>query len=148
MPNLTQTKTLPHRASSMYELVLDIEKYPEFLPWCKGAKITKIISAENLEADLLINFKSFFEKYSSNVEHKKNDDGSYLINVVVIRGPFKNLVNRWKFRDVGEKKCEVEFFIDFEFSSFLLTKMIGTIFEKAAEKMMDAFEKRATELHK
>ena len=64
MPNLTQTKTLPHSASSMYELVLDIEKYPEFLPWCKGAKITKIITDKNLEADLLINFKSFFEKYS------------------------------------------------------------------------------------
>lgn len=148
MPSLTQKKILPHSAQNMFELVMDIEKYPDFLPWCKAAKITKIISDKNLEADLLINFKSFLEKYSSNVEHGKNNDGSYYINVVAIRGPFKNLVNRWNFREVAEKKCEVEFFIDFEFSSFLLGKMIGLIFEKAAEKMMDAFEKRAVELHK
>jgi len=148
MPNLTQVKTLPHSASNMYSLVMDIEKYPEFLPWCKGAKITKIISEENLEADLLINFKNFFEKYSSDVAHGKNSDGSYYVNVTAIRGPFKNLVNRWKFREIAEKKCEVEFFLDFEFNSFLLTKMIGAIFERAAQKMMEAFEIRACDLHK
>ncbi len=146
MPSLTQIKTLPHSAKHMYELVMDIEKYPEFLPWCKQAKITEIISDKNLQADLLINFKSFFEKYTSDVKHGKADDGSYYINVVAIRGPFKSLVNQWKFREMENKKCEVEFFIEFEFNSIFLTKMIGTIFEKAAEKMMSAFEKRAEEL--
>lgn len=148
MPSLTQTKILPHSAKSMYELVMDIEKYPEFLPWCKQAKITEVISEKNLQADLLINFKSFFEKYSSDVQHEKIDENNYYINVVAIRGPFKSLVNKWKFRELENKKCEVEFFIEFEFNSFLLTKMIGAIFERAAEKMMDAFEKRAADLHK
>ncbi len=146
MPSLTQIKTLPHSAKYIYELVMDIEKYPEFLPWCKQARIIETISDKNLRADLLVNFKSFFEKYTSDVQHGKSDDGSYCINVAAIDGPFKNLVNQWKFREIKNNECEVEFFIEFEFNSIFLTKMIGTIFEKAAEKMMDAFEKRAKEL--
>ena len=145
MPSLTQKKILPHGAKQMYSLVLEIEKYPEFLPWCKQAKIIEQISDENLQADLLINFKNFFEKYTSDVIHRQNSEDSYSIDVVAIRGPFKNLINNWKFRDIEDGKCEVEFFIQFEFNSIFLTKMIGTIFEKAAEKMMSAFEKRAEE---
>jgi coenzyme Q-binding protein COQ10 len=144
MPHLTQTRVLPYSAKEIYDLVMDIEKYPEFLPWCKQAKITAVISDKNLHADLLINFKSFFEKYSSNVEHQKTLDG-YEVSVVETKGPFKFLVNRWKIREVENKKCEVEFFIEFEFNSIFLTKMIGAIFEKAAEKMMEAFENRAKE---
>ncbi len=143
MPSLTQKKTLPHSAKHMYELVMDIEKYPEFLPWCKQARIIEKISDKNLRADLLINFKSFFEKYTSDVRHGKSADGDYYVDVVAIRGPFKNLVNKWKFREVADGKCEVEFFIEFEFNSIFLTKMLGTIFEKAAERMMSAFEEQA-----
>ena len=69
MPTLTQTKILPYSADKIYQLVMDIEKYPEFLPWCKQARIVEIISAQNLHADLLINFKNFFESYRSNVTH-------------------------------------------------------------------------------
>jgi coenzyme Q-binding protein COQ10 len=145
MPSLTQKKILPYSAKEIYDLVIDIEKYPQFLPWCKNAKITEVISSENLHADLLINFKNFFEKYTSNVEHKKIED-DYQVNVVAIKGPFKSLVNIWKIRQIEEKKCEVEFFIEFEFNSIFLTKMIGAIFEKATEKMMTAFEKRAQDL--
>ena len=145
MPQLTQIRVLPYSAKEIYDLVMDIEKYPEFLPWCKQVKITDIISDKNLHADLLINFKSFFEKYSSNVEHQKTENG-YEVNVVETKGPFKFLVNRWKIREVESKKCEVEFFIEFEFNSIFLTKMIGAIFEKAAEKMIEAFEKRAAEI--
>ncbi len=146
MPSLKQTKTLPYPAKLLHDLVMDIEQYPQFLPWCKQAKITKIISDENLEADLLINFKSFFEKYTSNVTHGKNND-EYFIDVVAIKGPFKKLVNQWRIKDL-QNGCEVSFFIDFEFNSILLTKLIGVIFEKATEKMMDAFEARAKELAK
>lgn len=148
MPRLTQLKTLPYSAKEMHDLVMDIEKYPEFLPWCKQAKITKKISAENLEADLLINFKSFFEKYTSDVKHGKSSAEDYFVDVVAIHGPFKSLVNKWKFRDLESKKCEVEFFLEFEFNSFFLTKMIGGIFERATEKMMAAFEARAEEIYR
>lgn len=146
MPSLTQIKILPHSAHHMHDLVMDIEKYPEFLPWCKQARITQILSQNNLHADLLINFKNFLEKYSSNVIHGKTASGEYFVDVVAIKGPFKNLVNKWRFRDLEDGNCEVEFFIEFEFNSIFLTKMIGAIFEKAAEKMMSAFEKRAEEL--
>jgi coenzyme Q-binding protein COQ10 len=143
MPSLTQLKTLPYSANQMQSLVMDIEKYPEFLPWCKQAKIVEKISADNLRADLLINFKNFFEKYRSDVKHGRNSDGGHFIDVVAIEGPFKKLINQWKFRDLEDGKCQVEFFIEFEFNSIFLTKMIGTIFERAAEKMMLAFEERA-----
>jgi coenzyme Q-binding protein COQ10 len=130
----------------MHELVLDIEKYPQFLPWCKQAKVIERISSNNLQADLLINFKNFFEKYRSDVKHGKNHDGSYFVDVVSIEGPFKKLVNQWKFYDLEDGNCQVEFFIDFEFNSFFLTQMIGVIFERATQKMMTAFEERAREI--
>lgn len=148
MPSLTQNKTLPFPAQHLFELVMDIEKYPQFLPWCKQAKIIREVSVYNLEADLLINFKNFFEKYRSSVTHGKNADNGYFVDVVAIQGPFKKLVNQWKFRDLENGKCEIEFFIEFEFSSIFLTKMLGGIFERATEKMMEAFEKRAQELSK
>lgn len=146
MPALTQTKILPFPAQHLHHLVMDIEKYPQFLPWCKQAKIIREISENNLEADLLINFKNFFEKYRSDVKHGKQQDDRYFVDVVAIQGPFKKLINQWKFRDLENGSCEIEFFIDFEFNSFFLTKMLGGIFERATEKMMEAFENRAREL--
>lgn len=143
MPALKQIRILPYSAQKIYELVMDIEKYPEFLPWCKQAKIIQEISKQNLHADLLINFKSFFEKYRSNVSHGKSGLNAYFVDVVAIEGPFKKLVNQWQFRDLENGECEVKFFIEFEFNSILLTKMLSPIFKKAAEKMMAAFEERA-----
>ena len=143
MPALKQIKTLPYSAQKIYELVMDIEKYPEFLPWCKQAKFIQEFSKQNLHADLLINFKSFFEKYRSNVSHGKSGLNAYFVDVVAIEGPFKKLVNQWQFRDLENGECEVKFFIEFEFNSILLTKMLSPIFKKAAEKMMAAFEERA-----
>ena len=140
---LNQSKKLPHSAKLIYDLVMDIEKYPEFLPWCKAAKITQIISEKNLEADLLINFKNIFEKYSSDVKHGFTSPNLYFIDVVAIKGPFKNLVNKWKISEIDEENCLVEFFLEFEFNSIFLTKILGSFFEKAAEKMMSAFEERA-----
>lgn len=142
MPTLTQVKTLPYSAQKIHDLVMDIEKYPEFLPWCKQAKIIDKISEENLHADLLINFKNFLEKYRSDVKHGESEDG-YFVDVVAIEGPFKQLINQWNIRDLEDEECEVKFFIEFEFNSFLLNKLIGPIFEKATKKMMSAFEERA-----
>ncbi|MBM5782550.1 MAG: type II toxin-antitoxin system RatA family toxin [Pelagibacterales bacterium] len=144
MPSFKDTKILPYKSSEIYGLVMDIEKYPEFLPWCKQAKIINIISTENLQADLLINFKSLFEKYRSDVKHGIGENGFYFVDVTAIEGPFKYLKNRWRFRDLdNQKSCKVEFEIEFQFNSFLLEKMFGAIFEKAVNKMMHAFEERA-----
>lgn len=146
MPSLRQTKILPFSAPLLFDLVMDIEKYPQFLPWCKQTKIVRQISENNLEADLLVSFKNFFEKYRSDVKYGKSSENIYFVDVVAIQGPFKKLINQWKFRDLEDGKCEIEFFIDFEFNSFLLSKMLGGIFERATEKMMQSFEDRAREL--
>ncbi|MES2677792.1 MAG: type II toxin-antitoxin system RatA family toxin [Pseudomonadota bacterium] len=147
MPSHSEIKNLPYSAKQMFDLVLDVEKYPEFLPWCLAAKITKKLDAENFEADLAINFKGFTQKYSSNIQASQNNNSEFLINVSAIDGPFKNLTNRWQFRNIAGG-CQVEFFIDFEFKSMILGKMIGMIFEKATDKMIDAFENRAQTIYK
>ena len=90
------------------------------------------------------------QKYSSDVKVNKISDNEYKVNVTAVKGPFKNLINIWHLREQnldGQKLTLVEFFIDFEFQSIILEKMIGIIFEKATAKMIDAFEKRATDLY-
>lgn len=152
MPSHRENKTLPYSAKQMFDLVMDIEKYPQFLPWCLAAKVTNYFSPNHLNADLVINFKGFSKKYSSDVRAGKDNNGEFLISVVAIDGPFKNLVNSWQFKDLPTSlnkngSCQIEFFIDFEFKSTILSKMIEMIFERATSKMIDAFEKRANSVY-
>jgi coenzyme Q-binding protein COQ10 len=111
----------------LYNMVVDIERYPEFIPWCSSAKI--IDEAETIIiADLFITFKSFTESYK------------------MISGPFKHMDNAWTFEST-ESGTVVKFYIDFKFKSFLLEKLIGVFFTSACEKMIDAFEARAKHLY-
>lgn len=142
MPKFHEQKTLKHSAHKVHALVMDIEKYPEFLPWCKQAKIVEVVSQHNLHADLLINFKNFFEKYRSDVHHGKDVSGQYFVEAKAIAGPFKKMISKWQIKEISAKECEVEFFIDFEFNSIILEKILGIVFEKAATKMMECFEAR------
>jgi coenzyme Q-binding protein COQ10 len=146
MTKFSEVKIINHSASDIYQLVMDIEKYPEFLPWCKKAKIIEIKNSENLVAELTINFKGFLESYTSDVVHKESSPNQFLVEVIAIKGPFKKLKNNWKISAVSEQQSRIEFFIDFEFNSFLLNKIISVIFEKAAQKMISAFEQRAADL--
>ena len=144
MPELTENRVLPHKSQDIFDLVMDIEKYPEFLPWCKKAKIVDRISEDNLQADLVINFKAFTEKYRSDVKFY-NQEGVFIIESRAVSGPFKNLHSEWKIsadKD-DDKNCNIEFYISFSFNSFILEKMIGGIFERASKKMIESFEKRA-----
>ena len=125
---------------------MDIEKYPQFLPWCKDARIVEKLSTNNLHADLLINFKGFLKKYRSDVLSRV-ENNIYFVDVHAIEGPFQKLNSHWIIKEIDEKNCEVEFFVDFEFNSSLLSKMIGAIFERANNKMMQAFEDRAKEIY-
>ena len=123
MPKIVETKIMNFSAKEIYDLVIDVENYSEFLPWCKQAKIIEEISKQNLHADLLINFKSFFEKYRSNVSHGKSGLNAYFVDVVAIEGPFKKLVNQWQFRDLENGECEVKFFIEFDNSFCCIIKI-------------------------
>ncbi len=146
MPKFAEKKILPHKAKQIFDLVMDIEKYPDFLPWCKQARIVNLISQENLQADLLIGFKGFVEKYRSNVKFFVDEQEVFIIQTTAIEGPFKQLFSEWKIKDIENNSCEIEFFIDFNFNSFLLEKMIGAIFEKATQKMVKCFEERAMKI--
>ncbi len=147
MTNFKESKILPHSASQIFDLVMDIEKYPQFLPWCKIAKITEIIDHQTLKADLVINFKSFFEKYTSHVSYHKVSDHEFTIKAVAIDGPFKTLITKWHIKAIDDQSSQIDFFIDFSFNSIILEKMISSLFEKAAKKMIDAFENRAKTLY-
>ena len=150
MPSHKEVKNLNYSPKQILDLVMDIEQYPQFLPWCIAAKITKNIDKNNLEADLAISFKGFFQKYTSLVTVKELNKNNFEIKAQAIEGPFKNLINLWRIKEIkGEKnQCYVDFFIDFEFQSKFLSKMITPIFTRATNKMIQAFEKRAEELYK
>ena len=151
MPAHFERKILPFSSKQMLEMITNIESYPQFLPWCSGAKIIEKIDQENLIASLNISFKGFSQKYISDVKIKKVDSSKSIIEVKAIEGPFKNLINHWQIKELpiknNQSQVEIEFFIDFEFRSIILEKMMALVFEKATEKMIDAFEKRAHQLY-
>lgn len=149
MPSHKEIKNLNYSPKKILDLVMDIDNYPNFLPWCSNSKITNIIDESNLEADLTVNFKGIFHRYSSKVQIKKISQNCYEVEAVATNGPFSNLVNLWHIKEIEGQpdKCCVDFFIDFEFRSKILNKIIGPIFSKATNKMINAFEKRAEDLY-
>lgn len=129
----------------LYQLITDIEEYPEFLPWCSAARILEE-SESTIIADLIINFKAFTEHYRSQVDLTSPADGFAEVDVNLISGPFKYLKNNWKLKTLANGETEIQFFIEFEFKSALLEKVMGLLFNKACQKMVDSFELRAKEL--
>ena len=138
MPIHTEKRHLAHTPEQMFELVKDIEKYPEFLPWCMGTRIRSHEDNEIL-ADMVIGYKLFREKFTSRVTLTKPKR----IDVVYSKGPFKYLNNHWIFLSEHDGTCTVDFFVDFEFRSKLMQNIIGVVFNEAVKVMVQAFEKRA-----
>ena len=132
---------LPYTPEQMYALVADIERYPEFLPWCVAARIRER-RADFVSADLVIGFKMFRERFTSNV--KLNPPGR--IDVTYAEGQFRYLNNHWSF-ERAPGGCRIDFFVDFEFKSRLLQKMIEVLFGEAVRRMVTAFEGRARQLY-
>ncbi|MFL2790976.1 MAG: type II toxin-antitoxin system RatA family toxin [Paracoccaceae bacterium] len=128
----------------VFDVVADIESYPEFLPWCIGAKITDTISVENgikSKADLTIAFGRFREIFSSNIVLNQEE---LLIEIYSLEKPFKILDGRWTFLKI-EDGCRVNFEIKFEFKSLILDKLIGLVFYQAIRKVVSSFQKRISE---
>ena len=145
MPSHTETRVMPHSAEQMFDLIADVAKYPEFLPWTAGARIrktTKITDGTVIEADLIISFKVFRERFTSRVTLLPDQRR---IEVEYLDGPFKYLINSWKFTP-GAEGCEVAFHVDFEFKSKVLQGLIGVVFDQAMRRIVGAFEHRAKEL--
>ena len=135
-------KLLPYSSLQIYDLVIDINSYPDFLPWCLSAKEYGLGKKKFL-ADLEIGYKFLKESFSSEVLA----NSPKRIFSTAISGPFKVLNNEWQFKDLSNNKCEVQLKIEFEFKSALMHGMIGKIFENSSRTMIDAFEERAKSLY-
>ena len=138
----TQTE-VPYSADQMYELVADVERYPEFLPWCVGLRIIERGDAK-ITADMIVAYKVFRERFRSRVTL---DQDEKQINVAYVDGPFSNLENRWRFTDKPEGGSVIDFEIEFEFKNFLLQATAQAVFDKAFARMSEAFVKRAHEVY-
>ena len=147
MPTHHETRVVPYTAQQMYDLVADVAAYPKFLPWTAAARIrsrTPIDGGEVMEADLVISFKVFRERFGSRVTLWPSQ---MKIDTEYLDGPFKYLKSGWSFRDVTGG-CEVTFFVDFEFRNAILQGIIGVVFNEAMHRVVRAFEKRAADLYR
>lgn len=146
MTTHSETRTLPYSTEQMFDLVADVPSYPEFLPWVSAARERSRVESDELtvvEADLVISFKVFRERFGSRVTlwpERQRIDTEYL------DGPFRHLKSFWEFRD-AEGGCDVTFFVDFEFRNAILQAVIGVVFNDAMQRIVRAFERRAAELY-
>ena len=142
----TQT-TVPYSAEQMFNLVADIERYPEFLPWCIALRITKRegdADKGKMTADMVVAYKVFRERFSSRVTY---DREAREITAEYLDGPFKSLNNQWRFSDLPDGGSLIDFGIAFEFNNFILQATARNVFDKAFSRMSEAFVKRAGELY-
>jgi coenzyme Q-binding protein COQ10 len=144
MPRFSTTRRVRHSASDMFDLVADIEHYPEFVPLCRSVKVdqraAKGEGVETLRSQMTVAYKMISETFVTRVTL---DKPRLQIHVKYLEGPFSHMENRWTFRPLGESACEVEFFISYEFRSRALGLLMGSVFDTAFRRFADAFERRA-----
>lgn len=149
MPTHSEKRIMPYSAAQMYALVSDVARYPEFLPWNSAARVRSRRpglepGSEVLEADLVISFKVFRERFGSRATLFPARNR---VEVEYLDGPFKYLRSWWQFDDRAEGGCNVEFFVDFEFRNAILQGVIGVVFDQAMRRIVKAFEDRAVALY-
>jgi coenzyme Q-binding protein COQ10 len=144
MPRFTSKKRVKHTAEQMFDLVADVERYPEFVPMCQSLKVRQRTpgpnGTETIVADMTVSFKLIRETFTSRVTL---DRPNLRIQVEYLRGPFSSMENRWMFEKLTEKSSEVGFFITYEFRSRMLAMLMGAMFDAAFQRFAGAFEKRA-----
>lgn len=142
MPTHAEKRVLPYKPDQLFDLVADVERYPEFLPWCIGARIRRQRDALII-ADLVIGFKMIRERFTSEVKLNREE---LRIDVRYLDGPFRYLNNHWVFYD-HEDGCLIDFYVDFEFRTKFLQRVIEPLFNEAVKRMVRSFEARAGELY-
>lgn len=146
MPKHEMTIRSPYSPEKLYAMVADIESYPEFLPWCSGARILKREGEDKLLAELQISYKILRESYVSRVTLSPDSSPPEIL-AQLERGPFTHLTNRWRFYPGEGGGTEVEFFLDLGIRSKLLDGMLTGLFSKAVDSLTEAFETRAKALY-
>jgi coenzyme Q-binding protein COQ10 len=149
MPTHTEKRRMPYSAGEMYALIADISRYNEFLPWCEGVRVRgrrpgDAPGSEVIDADLIISFKVFRERFGSRVTL---DPKAQTVDVKYLDGPFRYLDNHWRVEEVQPGLCDVDFFVDFEFKNAILRAVVGVVFTEAMQRIVRAFEDRAEALY-
>jgi coenzyme Q-binding protein COQ10 len=148
MPSFRVTRRVRHTAQQMYDLVADVERYPEFLPLCESLRVIRRQDrpegGEVLVAEMGVGYKAIRERFTTRVSL---DPSGHRIVAEYIDGPFRHLENRWTFKDAEGGGCDVDFFITYEFKSRTLGLLMGTMFDRAFRKFTDAFEGRAARIY-
>ncbi|MCF6321880.1 MAG: type II toxin-antitoxin system RatA family toxin [Rhizobiaceae bacterium] len=147
MPKFNKVHPVSHSSRQMFELVADVEKYPEFLPMCEKLIVRshhKKGDRERIIADMSVAYKFIRESFTSQVTL---DHENLEINVEYIDGPFRYLENKWNFVETGNSSCDIHFAIDYEFKSKALGLLMGTMFELVFSRFTAAFEKRADKIY-
>lgn len=142
MPGIHEIRKLPYSAEQMFDLVADVGRYGEFLPWVMATRV-RVDNEDEMIADMLVGFNALREKFTSRVEKQRPD----MIKVHYLDGPLQDLDNVWRFRPLGEHACEIDFHVEFRFRNALFEKLAGQYFDRAFRKMVAAFETRAAELY-
>ena len=144
MPRFSSKRRVQHTAPQMFDLVADVERYPEFVPLCQSLKIRQRTpqpdGTEVVIADMTVSFKLVRESFTSQVTL---DRPNLKITVEYLKGPFSNLENRWTFEPKSDGACDVGFYLAYEFKSRMLAMLMGTMFDTAFQRFAAAFEKRA-----
>jgi coenzyme Q-binding protein COQ10 len=148
MPRYSSKRRAHHSAQQMFDLVADVERYPEFVPLCRSLKVRqrteKPDGTEIVVADMTVSFKLVREGFTSRVTL---DRPNLKILVEYLQGPFSNLENRWTFEPKSDCECDVAFFLSYEFKSRMLAMLMGTMFDAAFQRFAAAFEKRADAIY-
>jgi coenzyme Q-binding protein COQ10 len=148
MPQFSTKRRVRHAAAKMFDLVADVERYPEFVPLCRDltvkSRTAKEQGVEVVVADMTVAYKFVRETFTSRVTL---DEPKLQILVEYLSGPFSHLQNRWTFHRVDDHACDVEFFIEYEFRSRVLAALMGAMFDAAFRRFAAAFEKRADEIY-
>lgn len=148
MPTHSETRVLPYSAQQVYDLVADVPRYPEFLPWTAAARVRSRSpqpdGTEVMDVDMVISFKVFRERFGSRVVLSPD---RHHIDTRYLDGPFRFLRSDWTMTDRPGGGCDVRFFVDFEFRNPILKALIGVVFDEAMRRVVRAFEKRAVALY-
>ena len=148
MPKFSSRRLVHHAAAQMFDLVADVERYPEFVPLCQSLRIRQRNAQpdgrEVVIADMTVSFKLVKETFTSRVTL---DRANLQILVEYLQGPFSRLENRWSFAAKSEQACEVGFYLAYEFKSRMLAILMGTMFDAAFQRFSAAFEKRADQIY-
>lgn len=142
MPRIAETRDLPWSAEQMFDLVADVKRYPEFLPWVVATRV-RSDNEQEMVADMLVGFNALREKFTSKVKK----DRPRMIDVDYVDGPMKELDNVWHFRPRADGGCHVDFCVDFTFRSQIFETLAGKYLDRAFRKMVTAFEDRAAALY-